>query len=170
MSEPLVPPSSSAFVVVLPGGARFAAADAQQLAQWVREKRVPLDAMIEEEGLAPVLASEHPVVRTALSTPPTVPGELARPAGDDSMATLIPYKNASALIGYYTSIGSLIPLVGAVAGPIAIVLGVKGLKAVRADPRVKGTVHAWIAIVLGGIGTLLSLGCLSTLLVGVFAK
>lgn len=109
------------------------------------------------------------------STPPTQPGPIGAngappPAADDAIATIIPFRNGHALGGYYTSIGSLIPLVGAIAGPIAIWLGVKGLQRVKADPRVKGTAHAIVAIVLGSIGTLISLSCVGTIILGALSR
>jgi hypothetical protein len=43
------------------------------------------------------------------------------------MSTLIPYKNARALTGYYLSFLSLIPAIGVLLGPIAVVLGILGI-------------------------------------------
>jgi hypothetical protein len=80
------------------------------------------------------------------------------------MSTVIPFRNAPALVGYYIAIFSLIPVLGLVLGPIAVVLGVLGLRRAKANPRAKGRVHAWVAIGLGGVVTLISLGVL-----GVFA-
>ena len=112
---------------------------------------------------------------TPARTPPTQPGPIGAsssspPAADDPIATIIPFRNGHALGGYYTSIGSLIPLLGAIAGPIAIWLGVKGLQRVKEDPRVKGTAHAIIAIVLGSIGTLISLSCVGTIILGALSR
>lgn len=78
-------------------------------------------------------------------------------SGDDVISTIIPVRNSAALIGYYMSVASLIPFVGLFLGPVAIVLGVKGLYAVKATPLVKGTVHAWVAIIMGSIVTLVNL-------------
>ena len=70
----------------------------------------------------------------------------------DNAATggLIPYKNPPALIGYYVAIASLIPGIGNIAGLIALILGIIGLKKRRANPAIGGVVHAWIGIILGG--------------------
>ena len=78
-----------------------------------------------------------------------------RPAETQGDATggVIPYKNPPALIAYYCGIFSLIacipfffPL------PIAaLILGIKGLRKAKAEPHVKGQVHAWIGIVCGAI-------------------
>lgn len=73
----------------------------------------------------------------------------------DSTGGVIPYKNAPALISYYLGIFSLVPCLGLIAAIPAVILGVIGLQKVRQNPVIKGTVHAWIGIVLGGICTLL---------------
>lgn len=71
---------------------------------------------------------------------------------EDATGGLIPYKNKPALIGYYCGFLGLLPLVGLVLAPAAIILGIKGLGRVRAHPHVHGTVHAIVAIVLGTAG------------------
>lgn len=67
----------------------------------------------------------------------------------DATGGVIPYKNAPALVGYYAGIGSLIPVLGFVVGPVAVVLGIIGLQRRAAQPAVRGAVHAWVAIILG---------------------
>ena len=64
---------------------------------------------------------------------------------------IIPTKKTPALIGYYTGVFSLIPCFALILGPTACILGFLGLKRVKEDPEVSGTVHSWIAIVLGGL-------------------
>lgn len=81
-------------------------------------------------------------------------------SGDGGIGTLIPYRNPKALAAYYCGFFSLIPVVGLLAAPFGVVLGVLGLKAVRANPEAKGTVHAWIGVIFG----VLSLLCNSLLL------
>lgn len=75
------------------------------------------------------------------------------PASGEGDATggVIPYKNPNALIAYYLSIASLLicPL-----GIVAVVLGILGLRARARNPVIKGSVHAWIGIILGTITTL----------------
>jgi len=67
---------------------------------------------------------------------------------------MIPSKNTNALIGYYVSVASLIPCFGLLLGPVAVVLGILGLKAYDRDPAVYGLAHSWVAIILGGLCTL----------------
>lgn len=87
------------------------------------------------------------------------------PVQGDATGGVIPYKNPKALVAYYLSIaGLLIPLLGIA----ALVLGVQGLRARNKNPVIKGSVHAWIGIVLGALSTLAWTGCLGTMLIGFF--
>jgi len=74
-----------------------------------------------------------------------------------SGSALIPTGNPQALTGYYVSVGSLIPCVGLILGPLAIVLGSKGLKSYNENPAVKGKAHALVAIILGSLTALANL-------------
>jgi hypothetical protein len=82
--------------------------------------------------------------------------DIARRVRRESDATggLIPYKNPRALIGYYMGVFSLIPCLGLVLGPVAIVLGILGLKFVKKHETAGGTAHAIVALVLGSLTTL----------------
>ncbi|HLP86029.1 MAG TPA: GYF domain-containing protein [Phycisphaerales bacterium] len=90
-------------------------------------------------------------LRQFFATAPAAPVMAPTVIEDNAVSTIIPYKNAPALIGYYVSIASLIPLLGALLSIAAIVLGFVGLSNVRKRPEVKGTAHAIIAISLGAI-------------------
>ncbi|MBC7855655.1 MAG: DUF4190 domain-containing protein [Pirellulaceae bacterium] len=76
----------------------------------------------------------------------------------DGTGGVIPYKNPYALIAYYTGIFGLfccftpLPL-----GIVPVVLGIIGLKKRAENPVIKGSVHAWIGIVLGSISTICSI-------------
>lgn len=72
----------------------------------------------------------------------------------DSTGGLIPYKNPPALIAYYLGLFSLAPCIGLPLGIAAVVLGIIGLRKRKENPIIKGSVHAWIGIVLGGIMSL----------------
>lgn len=77
----------------------------------------------------------------------------------DGTGGVIPYKNPSALVAYYLGIFSFIPVIGLFLAVPAFILGVLGLIARKRNPAVRGSVHAWIGIVLGGIFSLVW-GCL----------
>lgn len=82
------------------------------------------------------------------STPPPI---IAVANGqDDVVCRLIPYKNSPALTAYYLGIFGLIPVVGLMMAMPAFILGLLGWKAYRRNPLIRGRVHAWIGLVLGG--------------------
>ena len=67
---------------------------------------------------------------------------------------MIPYKNGQALAAYYCGVFSLIPVLGLLLGPIAVILGILGNNYARANPEAKGMGHAITGIILGSIGFL----------------
>ena len=72
-------------------------------------------------------------------------------AADDGLAALIPYRNSCALIAYYLGVFSIIPILGIPVGIGGFVLGLLGLRAAAAHPKVKGKIHAWVGIIVGGL-------------------
>ena len=72
----------------------------------------------------------------------------------DATGGLIPYKNGKALAAYYCAIFSLIPCIGGILGPLAVVLGFLGLGHAKKYPETRGQAHAIVGIVLGGLVTL----------------
>ena len=123
----------------------------ETLRVWVQQNRVPADAVL--------VCQSTQQQRTVASFPDL----MQLPRSDDSTATIIPYRNMPALVGYYLAVFSMtacIPVLGIIGvglGIAAVVLGIKGLRNVSANPAAKGTVHAWIAIVGGVIFTLIGL-------------
>lgn len=89
------------------------------------------------------------------SVPPPLPADALDPAVPERGPGLIPTRNPQALVGYYCAIFGLVPLVGLPLSIAAVALGVSGLRRVRRDPNVRGTAHAWVAIVLGSVATVL---------------
>lgn len=76
--------------------------------------------------------------------------------GDDSgVSTIIPYHNKPALIAYYLGVFCIAcpPLLCLP----AMILGIIGLRNVRANPEVKGKAHALIGIISGSVFLLLSI-------------
>ena len=73
----------------------------------------------------------------------------------DATGGLIPYKNGPALLAYYCGLFSLLPCIGILLSIPALVLGIWGLRNRARNPAVKGSVHAWIGIVMGGLMTLI---------------
>ncbi|MEZ6183413.1 MAG: hypothetical protein R3F62_00190 [Planctomycetota bacterium] len=109
--------------------------------------------------------SEHDPYRTPEhAAPPPPQGE------GDATGGVIPYKNPAALIAYYLGLFSLIPCLGLLLAIPALILGIVGLRARAKNPAIKGSVHAWIGIVLGGLMTLLWGGLVLTSFVGSMAR
>lgn len=69
--------------------------------------------------------------------------------GGGAVETLIPYKNAKALSAYYFGIFSLIPGLGLVLGPMALIFGIFGIRHSSLNPRARGTGHAVVGTILG---------------------
>jgi hypothetical protein len=89
---------------------------------------------------------------------------------DEGVATVIPYRNASALIAYYLGLFSCFPALGFPLAIVALVLGIRGLRAVRANPSVHGTAHAWIGLICGGIGFLINLLIITMIVLAIVAN
>jgi hypothetical protein len=70
------------------------------------------------------------------------------------MGGLIPSRNPKALAGYYCGVFSLVPIFGLVLAPVAIILGILGLRYERIHPEAKGGYHALIALVFGTLSLL----------------
>jgi hypothetical protein len=152
--------SDAQITITTPEGQQFVAPTIDVVAQWAREGRIHADAVVTEPGKPPTVASRHPALASLV-----VGGGAAPSTGDSAVSTIIPYKNAPALAGYYTSVGSLIPGVGLLAGPAAIVLGVLGLKKVKREPQCHGTAHAWVAIILGSLTSIGYWGALVVIII-----
>lgn len=88
----------------------------------------------------------------------------------DPMGKIIPTANPKALTGYYVGCGSIIPCLGLVLGPIAIFLGVAGLKAARENPQLPGKAHAITGILAGTVGFLYNLALTLIFVFAFFAQ
>jgi hypothetical protein len=89
----------------------------------------------------------------------------------DATGGVIPYKNPPALIAYYCGIFSLLACI-----PfffplpiVALILGIKSLRKAKAEPHVKGRVHAWIGIVCGAIFGLIGIVTTVGTIIGIIA-
>ncbi len=156
------------YKVRLSDGREFGPGGMELLLLWAKEGRIPRDAiLVPDDQREPYPAVDEPSLKPHILAPPTRstgPIELHEQEGP----ALVPYKNPAALVGYYLSIFSCIPLIGLVLGPTSIFLGIRGLIQVSRHPQRKGTVHAWIAITLGLIGTAIGVVMLVAMFSGFF--
>lgn len=156
------------YKVRVAGGQEYGPADMAQLERRAQEGRIPSDAMlVPEDAREPYPAVDEPRLRVHILAPPTRSTGVVDPCAQEGPA-LIPYKNPAALVGYYLSIFSCIPFIGLILGPIAIILGIRGLMQVSRHPLRKGTVHAWIAILFGLLGTAIGVSFIVLYAIGSF--
>jgi phage FluMu protein Com len=89
---------------------------------------------------------------------------------DDAVSAIIPYRNPLALVAYYVGVFSLIPCLGLVLGPTALVLGILGVRYRNRHERAGGIGHAIAGIVLGTITAIGNIGGLIYFVVGINSK
>ena len=119
----------------------FGPVSADELRSWIGQNRCNLNTLVEADGSGNwvKLGSLAEFSANFASPQPT-----AAPKGDGGVSTVIPYNNKPALIAYYLGVFCIAcpPLLCLP----AMILSIKGLKNVKANPEVKGTAHAWIGI------------------------
>ena len=124
----------------------------EELQQWVAQNRCTRESLVKVDGSGEwVPLATLPEFQDAFAAPPAP----APASAEGGVSTVIPYKNVPALIAYYVGVFCIIcpPLL---CFP-AIILGVIGLRRVKENPEIKGTVHAWIGILSGSFFLLLSI-------------
>jgi Domain of unknown function (DUF4190) len=89
---------------------------------------------------------------------------------DGGVATVIPYRNGLALAAYYCAVFGLIPcFIGlGIFGAVPLILGILGLRKASSDPNARGTGHAWVGIILGGIELLFGCGAVGFVIFTMF--
>lgn len=147
------------YSIRLADGRQFGPVPMDGILSWAREGRVGKDAWLiaEDESIAPRLVIDVEPLARVVSAPPTVSTGVRAPA-PRSASAVIPTANPAALGGYYCAIFAMIPFVGTILAPIAIVLGLVGLARVRRYPDAKGTFHAWVGIAGGAFVLALQAG------------
>ena len=126
----------------------FGPVSMETIQQWARQGRVPFGViLISENDGAEYAVHDFPELARIVQAPPTESTGL-RYTPPSSPHAMIPTANPHALIGYYIAVASLLlPILA----PVAIILGIIGLRNVSLNPEVKGTAHGWVAIVGGAV-------------------
>src|SRR5262249_43785181 len=79
------------------------------------------------------------------------------PTEDTPLATWIPFDNPPACAAYACGLLGLVPVLGLLLGPVAIISGVVGLRRFNRNPAVRGRGHSLIVgIWMGGIEVLVN--------------
>jgi hypothetical protein len=102
--------------------------------------------------------------------PPRLAGEFDedrfRRDDGDIVQTFIPYKNPKSLVAYYCGVFALVPCLGLILGPIALVFGILAWKVYNKHATAGGLGHAITGVILGLLTSLANYG---VLLVGLLA-
>ena len=98
-----------------------------------------------------------------LNTPPVFQPDRQPETKSDATGGLIPYKNLYALVGYYLSIFSMIPFVGIPLGVAGIICGIVGVRRRNRNPMMRGTAHAWFAILFSALVILIQVAAIVSL-------
>lgn len=131
-------------------GQRFGPVSMNELLKWHGERRVPEDAILIDVETN----EERPVLSFPALTIPPPPMAIIPPTAQQPQISatdhLIPAKNPNALIGYYLGVFGIALWI---LGPFALVLGIRGL--INVKNVGVGRTHSLVAIILGGLDTLL---------------
>jgi hypothetical protein len=87
-----------------------------------------------------------------------------------TMDHVIPTKNPPALISYYMGIFSIMPILGAALGVVAIVFGVNGVRKLKEEPNLPGKTHAYVGMGCGTLGLLINLVIIGSVVMGIMAS
>ena len=98
-----------------------------------------------------------------LDTPPTFVAGAMPFSQSDATGGLIPYKNPYALVGYYLTIFSMIPFMGIPLGVAGIICGIVGVRRRNRNPIMRGTAHAWFAILFSALVILIQVAAIVSL-------
>ena len=141
------------YIVVGPDGKESGPVELETLVQWAQSGALPVHAPVRDlttrasttAGRMPELASLYQATDFSKAPGPAVQ------TGSKGSA-MIPTGNPKALASYYFGVATLIPCLGLFTAPVALVLGIRGLKAYNENPAAFGKGHAITGIVLATIG------------------
>jgi hypothetical protein len=76
---------------------------------------------------------------------------------ENVLQAIVPTSNPKALLAYYCGIFGLIPVLGFILGPLALLFGILGLRSSSRNRKVRGAGHAIAGVILGPLGLVLSI-------------
>lgn len=141
------------FMVIGPDGKENGPVELETLVKWAQSGSLPALAPVRDlttgvsttAGQMPELASLYQATDFSKA-----PGPAVQTGSKGSV--MIPTGNPKALASYYFGVATLIPCLGLFTAPVALVLGIKGLKAYNENPASFGKGHSITGIVLATIG------------------
>jgi hypothetical protein len=117
----------------------------------------------------PLDASNPYAASEAAGPAPPVVGGQPFSATESIVETFVPSRNGAALVAYYCGIFALFPCLGFPLGVVAVVYGLKGLRAERENPAVRGGVHAWVGVICGALFGFFNFLLCVVAVIGIFA-
>ena len=141
-----------AYMIRGPDGSETGPVELETLVQWVQSGSLPAHAPVRDlvTGVSTV-AGQMSELRSLYSGTDFSKAPEPIVATKSKGSALIPSGNPKALTAYYTGVASLIPCLGLLTGPVAIILGFQGIRAYNENPAVFGKGHGIAGIVLGSI-------------------
>ena len=79
-------------------------------------------------------------------------------------------RPGSAIAAGYLALFSVLPLIGAVPGLLALAFGVRALRLIRENPDLSGKGRAWFGIIFGGVCGVISVGLFIVLVAAAVMK
>ena len=150
--------AQTTFMVRLASGQEFGPAPMEMIIEWAQQRRIPEDALlVPSDGAPPQSVLSDAKLRNIIQAPPTISTGVATEPSS-AVNVIIPTRNPCALTAYYLAVFSVImPLLA----PVALVLGILGVRARLKRPEVHGLAHAWIGIIGGAAIMLLWIGIIA---------
>jgi hypothetical protein len=87
----------------------------------------------------------------------------------EAIESLIPYHNPKSLAAYYCGVFSLIPVLGLILGPIALILGIQGIRLAKQDDSAGGMGHSITGLILGSLTALANWGLAILVVIGLLS-
>lgn len=135
------------YVLIGPDGAETGPHDLGVLMNWASTGNLPGQArLVDPESGQGLAVQDVPELAHILRS------QQSQIAG----SKLIPTRNGGALLAYYCGLFSCLPVLGLILAIIALVGGIRGLRAYKADPSVYGKAHAIVGLACGSIGLVIN--------------
>jgi hypothetical protein len=152
-------------------GKEYGPIDGEGLRTWISEGRAHSQSLVRKDGETQWQSlGTLPEFAWAAAPAPVAVGLPPPASGNETVATIIPYRNPQALVAYYLGLFSLFHVLGFFLAVVAVILGIRGLLFAGRNPQAKGKVHAWVGIICGGLFGLFNLLIIVAMFIGFAAS